>query len=380
VTDDAASSVAPVEHQLVTCPHCNTEVPVGAFCGNCGAHFATADTTRQRSYAGAPGEHVLHSSVITTLFPHLPRRQAHAFRFAFGIAVAVVFILAAVRWLAPATLVSVLVLPVLYLLYLYESEVYEDEPLLVLGVTFFVAGALGFVYVLIADQLSTPSFGGTQEGPLVSGVLLPVIAQILMVAGPLVLLTRSKFDETLDGLTFGVTAGLGFTMVAVITAAWHIFTAPLQQGVDTYDIIRVLQSGVLAAIVNAGTTGLIAAATWLHVHRPPNRVSAARWLSLPLVVAVGFGVQIVLGIAGYYIPTILGLLVLWLVAAALLLVAVRVVLHFGLMEEAVESEMGPLSACSECSHVVPLMAFCPNCGASRLAMPKHTRHQHREVA
>ncbi len=59
-------------------------------------------------------------SLITTLFPHLPHRQVHVFRQVLIVGVGCVLLLAALRLVAPATLVSVLLLPVLYLLYLYE--------------------------------------------------------------------------------------------------------------------------------------------------------------------------------------------------------------------------------------------------------------------
>jgi hypothetical protein len=353
-----------------TCEHCGAEVPFGAFCGNCGASLTHPGAPgRSSSYAAAPHEPVALSSVITTLFPHLPHRQVHVFREVLIAGVGVVLLLAAFRLVAPATLVSVLLLPVLYLLYLYESDVYEDEPVRVLLLTVISGGALGFLFFVIANRLSTPLISGTVQGPLVSGVVLPVIAQALMLAGPAVLLTRAKFDETLDGLAFGAAAALGFTLVNVIAGSWSFFTAPLVHGIATDDVLRILRSGVVASVVNAGTTGVITAAIW---RRAPGHLGRPAWVT-PLGITTGFGVQVVLGVAGYDAPNPLFILVIWTAVGAALLVAVRVVLHTALLEEAGEHLAGPSAPCSECHHLVPTMAFCPNCGAARLAAPKHTR-------
>ena len=189
-TDTGPGSDPP---ETVTCRHCGARVPAGVFCGNCGEHLeGNAARGRSSSYAAAPDEHVTRSSVITTLFPHLPHRQVHVFREVLVGGVGVVLLLAALRFVAPATLVSVLLLPVLYLLYLYESEVYEDEPVQVLLLTVVAGGVLGFLYFVIANHLTTTQLSGTVQGPLVTGVFLPLIAQILMLAGPLVLLTSDE--------------------------------------------------------------------------------------------------------------------------------------------------------------------------------------------
>lgn len=372
MTDQPGAGSAP---ELVTCNHCGAAVPQGAFCGSCGAHLGEGGSrARSTAYAASPHEHLVHSSVVTTLFPHLPHRQSHVFREALVAGVAIVILLAALRLVAPATLVAVLLLPVLYLLYLYESEVYETEPVQVLGLTLVTGGVLGWVYVLIADHLTTATITGTQQGVLVSGVLLPVVALLLMLAGPLVLLSRPRFVEILDGLTFGVASALGFTLVAVVTASWHFFTGPLVGGVAGDDVLRIVRDGILAGLVNAGTAGIITAALWLHVHQPPAAASARPfWRSLPAAIALAFAVQIGLGVASYHVPSLLGLVILWAAAAALMLVLVRVVLHFGLLEETTERAIGPQVPCTECHRMVPDTLFCSHCGAARRAMPKHAR-------
>jgi hypothetical protein len=368
---------------LVECPHCGENIPSGAYCGSCGASLGDQGGRRRHgAYAASPHESVHRAAVVTTLFPHLPHRNAHVFRQALVGGVAVVLLLAALRLYTPATVAAALLLPVLYVLYLYEVEVYEHEPVTVLLVTFVAGLVLGTAYTLVLNAGGdNNAFNGSARGPLLSGVLLPVIVQILMVLGPLLLLSRSHFDETLDGLTFGVATALGFTLAMVVSGQWHILTAPLRgSGLPTDAALRVLRAGVVAAVVNATTTGLITASLWQHWHGRARAATRSAWHGLLASVAVALLAQIGLGLVSYFLTDLLLEVVVWALVAALLLVWLRVVLHHALLEERAEHHVGPPSLCSECHQVVPLMSFCPACGAARSAAPKHVRGELSRVA
>ena len=361
---------------LEECPHCAELVPVGTFCGNCGANFTDArGRTRLQSYAAAPGEHVARPALISTLFPHLPHRHAHLFREAFGAGLLIVILLAALQLYTSALIAASLLLPILYMLYLYEVEVYAQEPTSVLGATFLTGAVLGAAYALLSGHFVNGTVSGTQQGPVITGLVLPVIAQLLMLVGPLLLLWRSRFDETLDGLTFGVASALGFTVAAVITGYWHTFTAPLQGtgAVSTSSILQLLRAGILVAVVNACTTGMITAVLWLESRGHSRRRHGSTWRGLDATLIVGFGAQVILGFASYYIGNLLGLVLLWALAAALLLVWLRVLLHHALLEEGADLFIGDASPCPECHRLVPSMNFCPACGVHRSAAPKHGR-------
>ena len=362
--------------QVGECPHCGREVPVGAFCGNCGASLtAPPGSGRLHSYAASPGEHVALPAVITTLFPHLPHRHASVFREALGIGVLIVILLAALRLYTSALIASAVLLPLLYVLYLYEVEVYEEQPIGVLAATFLVGAALGTGYALVTAHFAAVTLSGTVRGPFLTGVVQPVIAQLLMIAGPLLLLSRAQFDETLDGLTFGVTSALGFTLATVLTGYWHTFTVPLvgEGGVSTDLVLRVLRAGILVAIVNSCTTGTITAMLWQERRGRPARRRGGAWRRLNAAIFVAFAAQIALGLISYYIGSLLGLVLLWAFAAALLLIWLRVLLHHALLDEATDIGVGPLSPCPECHRLVPTMNFCPMCGVHRQAGRKQDR-------
>ena len=322
---------------LVTCPHCGSVVPSGDFCGHCGAHLTTGSVRRMNAYTAAPAQGVARVAIISTLFPHLPQRRGGPFRAALGAGAALVALLAGLHLFAPATTAAVLVLPVLYLMYLYEVEVYESEPWLVVGATLVAGAFLGLVFTnLTGGKLSQLVLTGDRDTALVlAGVVIPVVAQLLMLAGPgFLYLLRGRFREPLDGQTFGAAS----------------------------------------ALINACTTAAVAASIWLH--RYDRRRTGRRWHATILsAVVVAFGVQIAVGVTGFLVDDLVVDVAILVVMAVVLLLYLRWVIHDALLVEGAAHEIGPDGPCPECHRVVPTMAFCPACGAARAAAPKQARRR-----
>jgi RNA polymerase subunit RPABC4/transcription elongation factor Spt4 len=359
---------------LVTCPHCESVVPAGDFCGHCGAHLASASTTRHHAFAAVPAEHVAHISIISTLFPHLAHRQGSAFRWALIAGGAAVLVLAALHLFAPATVAAMFLLPVLYLLYLYEVEVYESEPWLVVGATMVAGAALGYFFSsytgAAASRLTLT--GDRDTGFVLAGVAIPVIAQALMLVGPLFLylLRAGRFREPLDGLTFGAASALGFTLTSSLVAFWPLITGPLFATGSPLDwSLRLLRAGILVALVNASTTALIAAAVWLQ--RYDRRRAGRPWTTgiLPTLI-VALGAQVVLGMLSFAVTDLVAEVAIRALITVAVLLYLRLVIHQALLVEGAEHEIGPDAACPECHRMVPTMAFCPACGAARAAGTK----------
>jgi RsiW-degrading membrane proteinase PrsW (M82 family)/RNA polymerase subunit RPABC4/transcription elongation factor Spt4 len=358
---------------LVTCPHCESLVPAGDFCGHCGAHLISDSRRRTHAFAATPTEHVAHISIITTLFPHLPHRRGGPFRLGLIAGGAVVLVLAALHLFAPATAAAVFVLPALYLIYLYEVEVYGSEPWLVIGATMVVGAILGFTSAYL--------FGGSLATRLITGdrgtaffleaIVIPVVGQLLMLAGPLFLFAfRRQFREPLDGLAFGAASALGFTLTSSLTFLWPLLTEPAVGSGSTVGwAVRLTQAGLLMMLINACTTAVVSASIWLE--RVDRRRAGRPWhSSLAAALVVAFGTQLLLGVNAFLQQDLaLDIAVLLIVTIALLLY-LRVVIHDALLVEGAEHEIGPDSMCPECHRIVPTMAFCPACGAARSAAPK----------
>ncbi len=361
---------------LVTCPHCGSVVPAGEFCGHCGAHLPSASTRRTHAYTAMPAERVVHLSIISTLFPHLPHRGTGPFRIALGAGVALVALLSGLHLFAPATVTAVCTLPVLYLMYLYEVEIYEDEPWLVVGATMLAGAVLGAAFTnLTGGELSQLVLTGDRDtGFVLAGVAIPIVSQGLMLAGPLFLyFVRSRFREPLDGLTFGAASALGFTLASSLTVFWPLLSGPLVASGSVLDWgLRLARVGLLVALINACTTGMVAAALWLR--RIDRRRADRPWpTSLPAAMSLAFGVQIALGMLAFVVDNLVVETAIFAVAAIALLLYLRLVIHDALLVEGAEHEIGPESPCPECHRMVPTMAFCPSCGAARAAGRKQAR-------
>jgi RNA polymerase subunit RPABC4/transcription elongation factor Spt4 len=360
---------------LVTCAHCGSVVPEGNFCGHCGAHLASGSTRRTHAFAAVPSERVARLAIISTLFPHLPRRSSGPFQIALVAGGALVIMLAALHLFAPATVAAVLVLPVLYLLYLFEVQVYETEPWLVIGATMVIGALLGLGFTSVTGgTLSELALTGDRAAGLaLAGIAIPVVAQTLMLIGPLFLYRfRSRFWQPLDGLTFGASSALGFSLASSLTSFWPVLAGPLVSNGSPLDwALRLTQAGLFVSLINACTTALVAAAVWLH--RYDRRRTHPWHTSLLFTIVVSFGVQIALGVIGFVTQDLALDIAIMGMAAFALLLYLRVVIHDALLVEGADHEIGPDAQCPECHQVVPTMAFCPNCGASRTAQPKQRR-------
>jgi hypothetical protein len=367
----------PAGPQLVLCPHCGSMVPAGEFCGHCGAHLTRGDAARRHAFAAVPSEPVVHLSIVSTLFPHLPHRRGGAFRWALLAGAALVLLLAGLHLFTPATIAAVFLLPVLYLLYVYEVEVYDSEPWLLIAATMVTGAILGYAFTSLTGRTvaALEMSGDTGSNVLFAGVFIPIGGQALMLVGPLFLyLYRPGLREPLDGLTFGAASALGFTLATLLTAIWPLLAGPLVGSGSPVDwSLRLLNSGILIMLINAGTTSLVTATLWLN--RYDLRRAARGWeASVLTALMVAVAAQVVVGILSVAVPDLVLKVGIHAVAAAALLVYMRVVIHQALLAEGAAHEIGSDSACPECHRIVPTMLFCPACGVARAAAKQTRMH------
>jgi hypothetical protein len=367
-------------HPTIVCPACGQTVPDGQFCGACGAHLTSAvgnHVQRYHAYAADPSQHVLHPSVVTTLFPHLPHRHRRPFQLALAVSVVVLVIFGVLRWTGPTIAVASLAVPLIYLLQLYEVEVYEDEPFLIIGTTLVAGIVIGGVWahytapVITRLLVENNTFGVSGLRMLEGGVLIPLGAQILMLAGPLALYLRRRYNEALDGFTFGVAGALGFTLaVTMIDLIPALSQGEVSSAFWPNSVLDTLQRGLLVPIVNSSLTGLLCGALWLR-RGPIRRLKygpalVGIWPILAVVVVA----RVLLGSETVIYNDSLTSAAAYGLAALLALVWVRMAVHYMLLTEAAEVRIGADITCSHCQHIVPRMAFCPNCGIATCATPK----------
>jgi RsiW-degrading membrane proteinase PrsW (M82 family) len=358
---------------MTPCEHCGRDTPDQAFCVWCGAHRTAAignPQTRHHSYAAHPGEHVAQPSTITTLFPHLPRERVHEFRWSLLGGLAVVVVLVATGLIVAAILAAAVLVPVLYLVYLYEAQVYRDEPAQVLGLTIGAGVVLGIIVTIIADHLTSSSvlLEVHESVGLLLGttLLLPVIQEVIKPLPVLVLRRRPAFQETIDGLVFGVALGLGFTAAQTIVDFSKVIADQPVHATSASWIFPVLSIAVLNPLLQGSCTGVITASLW-RIGRGRRPAIAVLAIPLAIVAHVAFSlVAQVLSNHGVSPAIVIGWQVLVIIPV---LVYIRFLVHHTLLEEAEDFGFHE-ATCPNCHRHVATAAFCPECGAAMSAGPR----------
>ena len=361
----------------MACPACGTDVPVGAFCGSCGANlFAGQGGRRDRlrigSFAAAANEHVLRQSVASTLFPQLPERSRTPFRFGLVALLVTLSVLAALRLQAPLITTAALGLPLLFVVYLYETDAHRDLPIRTLAATAILGIALGTGWAQIIGVIVSHSYDvamGSEEDlghALLEGLTIPVSgALVMLVPAVLVRLLRPPVKEALDGFVVGSLAAGSFIAAATLARlAPQLATGPTAQ--DRSVGALLVEAGIQGVAVPAmalAAGGLVGTALWLN----RTRLLVASVLTV-VVLFAGLGLL-------EAIPISDGLqLGLHLVFAALTLLALRFGLQVALLSEEHDVKNSDEQVlCPHCDHIVPDMAFCPNCGVAARSASRTSR-------
>jgi RsiW-degrading membrane proteinase PrsW (M82 family) len=372
----------------MTCERCGRAGPLGPFCTWCGEPQTRQPTRmagrRSDRYAAHPNEDVLHPGVLTTLFPHLAPGGINTFRWALLIGLVGVAVLSLAGLTLAAILGAAVLVPVLYVLYLYEARVYRDDPVSVVGLTMGGGAIVGVSVSIVLRVLSshtpvvTPSpFGGVIDLGAVAfaAVLVPVVQEALKPLPALLLRRRAEFRESIDGLTFGIAAGLGFAVAETLVQFADVLgTLPLQTEPGAW-LFPLVSIAVMKPLLHGSTTGLITLALWRAASGGGPRVVAV------IVGAVLGHALFVLGgivVAAAELTPLYALAWQALVVGGLLTV-IRVQLHRALLEEATDLGLAE-TTCPNCDREVTAAAFCPECGMAQAAVPRHVRLARRDVA
>ena len=369
------------------CDHCSHDVPDGVFCTRCGAHQGTTEEsgnakTREHRYAAHPGEHVAQPSVITTLFPHLGHQKIHEFRWAFIAGLAGILVLYIAGLISAAILLSAFLVPVLYLIYLYEAQVYRDEPALVLGFTLgggIVAGILLTVLERIVYnplQIASNPFSnaGINVGTLlIVGLLLPVVQEVVKPLPAFFLPNRKDFPETVDGLVFGVAAGLGFSLAQALIGFSSVLTSLPAHSEPANWIYDLTSLAVFQPLLQGSATGLVVAAIWRYRRgRLGQREIGGVAVAVLAHIAFSAGTQVLKETAVNPL-----LVLIWqAMIVGVVLIYIRYVLHHALLEEAAHMGFAE-TVCPSCHMHIVASGFCPNCGMALTAAPNSVKRGRR---
>jgi len=366
------------EMTLVSCEQCHHEVPALEFCVRCGDPLIVEKQRgalgRRSQYAAAPEESALGIH-LSTLFPQLPRADMATFQLVLVIGIAAIVGLAAFGFFPLAFAAALVLVPLMMVLYVWDVDVYEDEPIRVMFYTAgwgLVTGATAGLLIRALVPADEGLLVGTSAATILTrGVVIPLIGGALMLAGPLVLLPYRKFNDVLDGATFGATAAATFVAAQAFTQALELFGGGLRPAGDPLPwIVRLLSLGIASPLIAAGSIGAAVGAIWLRYRAPVGDRHRLGLVGRPVVAVVAAAVLLVTAAIGQLVLPFSAAL-LWLaILAAIALLWLRAVIHLGLLQEAAEIAIGPAVACPNCGRSTPAHSFCGHCGISFRATAK----------
>jgi hypothetical protein len=389
---------------LRTCEHCGNEVPASRFCIRCGhqhdgGQSALSGISRvpgasavgrglsgvlridptslsgvRRAFAAAPNESVLRPTIVSTIFPQLPRPSMAMFRTCLGLGVATVLVLGLAKLYPVALIAGAVLLPVLVVLYMVDINVFEEQSLPVIGATLVWGLAAGVLTALIAKGLSPSGsqvfVGGHGSIVFTRGVLIPVLSVALILLGPLAMLRYPRFSTVLDGATFAAASASAFVAAEVIVQALSAFGHGLRPPGSVIPwLVQLAVIAIALPLVTMAAMGASAGAVWLKLRAPiRDRRALGRLGSLYLAIPLGAAFLVVSAVVQITVPSGLALVIIG-VLAVLALLWLRQVIHVGLLEEALLIEDAPIITCANCAHRTRRGAFCENCGIALAALP-----------
>jgi RsiW-degrading membrane proteinase PrsW (M82 family) len=210
-------------------------------------------------------------------------------------------------------------------------------------------------------------------GLLIVGLLLPVLQEVLKPLPAFFLPNRKDFPETVDGLVFGVAAGLGFSLAEALIGFSSVLTglpAHVEPGNWIYDLTTL---AVFQPLLQGSATGMIVATIWRWRRgRLGGREIGGVAAAVLAHIAFSAGTQVMkeTGVSPLFI-------LIWQAAiVGAVLIYIRYLLHHALLEEA--AHMGYAeTVCPSCHMHIVASGFCPNCGMALTAAPNAVKRARR---
>jgi hypothetical protein len=384
----------------VTCPTCTTDNPeVAFFCHKCGTSLKGSASTRAGSYAVQSSEGVNQFALISTIMPATNRETADNYRWAMIVSAVLIIGATALGLLPIAVAAAAFLIPVSYLVYIYDVNLWEDAPAPVVVGLFLVTGGLAvlvsmFFYRWVFETQFMEIVGGSARGGvdtlsipalLIFAVLLPLVAEVVKNLPGVVLARMPQFDDMIDGLTFGVAAGTAYAAFETIVVFSSVFTSGdfrTETGLSTW-IVVVVNLMVVKSLIYGTATGIAVAA---FSGKGEGYDGFTPYYVKNFAFAAGVNVLYWLGVRlAAYLPFGQTVGLLWgFVILGVLVVRIRVMMQAALLEAAIEDAAKAGTSkrdsfvetfCPECENMLLVGAqFCIACGTS----VRSTSHQARK--
>jgi hypothetical protein len=178
----------------------------------------------------APGESRHAVTVIGTLMPHMAAGRHHVYRNVTALTLLAALLAAAFGSLSIALVLAAVALPAVVLTYIHDHNLWHDEPLTVITVTFALSLVLGVgVGFLQTRGLGIALAAGHNRLPPVSGilelgVLVPVGAFVAVLVAPLLVTARAKFRHPMDVVVTCALSGAALSLGLSVVVQHGAFT------------------------------------------------------------------------------------------------------------------------------------------------------------
>jgi hypothetical protein len=342
-----------------------------------------------------PDEPVASFALVSSIMPRGSGQRPQTYRIALTIALVVALVAAIFGALPIALLVAAFAVPIVYIVYIYDLNLWEDEPVPVTALAFGLTGLLAVGFTVLWTQVRGPLFspgdlGGAGTGTptvgsfLLVALLVPVVGEAIRQVGPVILASRPEFDDLMDGLTFGVVSGVAYACFDTLVRHWSLISGDLVQQDPGLWVSLIFLEGLVKPLVIGTATG-IACAEYSGLGRGYDGFTPRYYRGLAEAVLANVAYQ-----AGSYLFSFVGnatlgvlLTLIWgLLILAVLLLRIRNVLHVGLMEAALERSardgdaggQGRLQFCAQCE--MPLREHAAFCNACGTAVRVHAKEHH----
>jgi hypothetical protein len=340
---------------------------------------------RPNVFATAHRETIWLPRISSTLFPRFPGQLRRPFRIGLILVLIVIIGLALARLNGPLGVTATLGAPLLFLLYVWQSDAFRDIPLRVLAVAAVLGAALGAGWWLAVGKILARSYDLSTASSLAltrvlnTGFLITLGGAVLMLA-PAVLcrLIPVPVRESLDGFVVGAVGALCYATAATTTIVGPQFAEGLLEGQSTGRMLHdSITYGVVNPIATTAAGGLVGLSLWFQPDRRTGRDPRRARVALTLFAVLGVGSFVAVWTIDAMSLTRPLDMALKLVVAGFAVFAIRCAVQTALLHEAPDPVTGSLLLCVHCEKVVPDMPFCSACGAAAKASSRTSRRLRR---
>lgn len=248
-----------------------------------------------------PGDDLAAADIEHSV-PSFPGQVRRPFRIGLIVVLIGLIVCSLTRITGPAGIFSVIGWPLIFLIYVWESDAFRDIPARIMAVTMVIGIACGVGWWLAAGKVLADNYGVTTASSLAltkvldTGFLISLGGTALMLLPAVVgRLFPMPVRESLDGFVVGAFGALWYQTAATTTTIAPQFAEGLMLEQSTTRILAdSLTYGVVTPLTTTAAGGLVGMSLWFRPDRrqgkDPRRARTALTIFTVLAVAIYIGV------------------------------------------------------------------------------------------